>query len=144
MDRIKKLLKKWMNNWREIDNIANWNLIHWGIINWNWGNRLLLTETIFPSVGMYAGLLDKRNFVCNVLKLVSSLAFCSTRGGLCLRLYVRYSSSLFCTPDKELSACLLCNHGNVRLIHSKSCSTKKPSFQHFQITTTFCFRDEII
>jgi len=69
---------------------------------------------------MYAGLLDKRNFVCNVLKLVSSLAFCSTRGGLCLRLYVRYSSSLFCTPDKELSACRLCSHGNVRLIHSRS------------------------
>lgn len=67
----------------------------------------LLTETIFPSVGMYAGLLDKRNLVCSVLKLVSSLAFCSTRGGLCLRLYVRYSSSLFCTPDKELSACRL-------------------------------------
>jgi len=47
---------------------------------------ILLTETIFPSVGMYAGLLDKRNFVCSVLKFVSSLAFCSTRGGLCLRL----------------------------------------------------------
>lgn len=49
-------------------------------------NGLILTETIFPSVGMYAGRLDKRNFVCSVLKFVSSLAFCSTRGGLCLRL----------------------------------------------------------
>jgi hypothetical protein len=55
-----------------------------------------LTETIFSSVGMYADRLDKRNFVCSVLKLVSSLAFCSTRGDLCLRLYVLYSSSLFC------------------------------------------------
>jgi hypothetical protein len=31
------------------------------------------------------------------------LAFCSTRGGLCLRRYCRYSSNFFCTPAKELS-----------------------------------------
>lgn len=48
----------------------------------------IFTETILPSVGIYAGRLLKRNLVCKVLKLVSNLAFCSTRGGLCLRLYI--------------------------------------------------------
>ena len=40
------------------------------------------TETIFPSVGMYAGLLLSLSRVCRVLKVVSSLAFSSSLGGL--------------------------------------------------------------
>merc|ERR1719195_1139802 len=46
-----------------------------------------------PSVGKEAGLLDSLSLVCSVLKLVSSLAFCSTLGGLCFLLYSRNSSS---------------------------------------------------
>uniref|UniRef100_A0A182JFR8 Uncharacterized protein n=1 Tax=Anopheles atroparvus TaxID=41427 RepID=A0A182JFR8_ANOAO len=81
---------------------------------------LVMSDTILPSVGMYAGRFDRRSFVCSVLKFVSSFAFCSTRGGLCLRRYVLYSSSFFCTPASVLSDCLELSHGIVRRIHSRS------------------------
>lgn len=44
-----------------------------------------LTETIFPSEGMKAGLLLSRSLVCKVLKLISSWHFSWTLGGLCKR-----------------------------------------------------------
>lgn len=44
-----------------------------------------LTETIFPSEGMKAGLLLSRSLVCKVLKLISSWHFSWTLGGLCRR-----------------------------------------------------------
>ena len=47
---------------------------------------MTLTETIFPSVGRYAGLLLSLSRVCRVLKLFSNLALSSSLGGLCLRL----------------------------------------------------------
>ncbi len=52
---------------------------------WKFKQNWWRTDTILPSVGMYAGRLESRSFVCKVLKLVSSFAFCSTRGGLCFR-----------------------------------------------------------
>jgi len=48
-------------------------------------SMLLLTETILPSVGMYAGRLLSRSRVWSVLNVASSLAFSSTLGGLCAR-----------------------------------------------------------
>ena len=45
-------------------------------------------------------------------------------GGLCLRLYSRYSSSFFWTATRELPLSRLSNQGSVRLIHSKSWKNK--------------------
>ena len=45
----------------------------------------VLTETILPSVGMYAGRLLSRSRVCSVLNVASSFAFSSTFGGLWAR-----------------------------------------------------------
>lgn len=53
----------------------------WGIYEW----LPPLTETIFPSEGMKAGLLLSRSLVCKVLKLISSWHFSWTLGGLCRR-----------------------------------------------------------
>lgn len=53
-----------------------------------WGTQKQLpplTETIFPSEGMKAGLLLSRSLVCKVLKLISSWHFSWTLGGLCRR-----------------------------------------------------------
>merc|ERR1719195_2615600 len=71
-----------------------------------------------PSVGKEAGLLDSLSLVCSVLKLVSSLAFCSTLGGLCFLLYSRYSSSFFCTATRELPLWRDSSQGSVRRIPS--------------------------
>lgn len=100
-----------------------------------------MSDTIFPSVGIYAGLLLSLSFVWRVLKFVSSLAFCSTRGGLCLRRYVLYSSSFFWQPARELSVCRFASHGSVRRIHSskseakRSYSSMRRSFSWFTFST---------
>lgn len=100
-----------------------------------------MSDTIFPSVGIYAGLLLNLSFVCRVLKFVSSLAFCSTRGGLCLRRYVLYSSNFFWQPARELSVCRFASHGIVRRIHSsrseakRSYSSIRRSFSWFTFNT---------
>lgn len=104
-------------------------------------HALFMSDTIFPSVGMYAGLLLSLSFVWRVLKFVSSLAFCSTRGGLCLRRYVLYSSSFFWQPARELSVCRFASQGSVRRIHSskseakRSYSSIRRSFSWFTFST---------
>lgn len=45
----------------------------------------LLTAISLPSVGVNIGRLERRRRVCNVLKSVSSLAFCDSLGGFCER-----------------------------------------------------------
>merc|ERR1711931_197915 len=77
-----------------------------------------MSVIILPSVGMYAGLFESLSLVWRVLKFVSSLAFCSTLGGLCFLLYSLYSSSFFWTATRELPLCLDSSHGRVLLIHS--------------------------